>query len=394
MIVKRYLNLDGAQGGGSPKMDFSFISNEGGSSTATQDPPADATAQNNDTTNNGSTNNGSTNNGSTNNDATQNSTTTDDDKNQLADENPFKSVFDAVDSIEPSSDGSKPLPTTDVFKNAFTKFGIELDENINEDVVYEKLNTLIENSKQKLDLTKYSPETQMLIEHLETSGSLTDFYRNDKIRQLDSYLSLSTLERYAAVRSSELNQAGTTDVKTIQSIVDDEINTLTENEIVEKLKAPDGNARRIIKTEYESIYEKTKSFKQSKETERLQARTSESKQMLGAFSEMKDFLGIPIDDNNRGQIAKLIESGKVSEYLERNMTAKAKLTAFMEMTLGDKARQALYKKIEDDVRKAHNEGRETIHNAYHNVPNVSRTNSHVVPGQNDKGKFGGLRELM
>jgi len=194
---------------------------------------------------------------------------------------------------------------------------------------------------------------------------------NEPTKEIDTLLTMSNID----LVKKDLELQGMS-----ESLIEKEIELLTEKGVIdheaEKLKLVLHNARESVLAERQQLAQQVATNYEAK----LQAeRQAEAQLMTNAFNTVKDFMGQPINENARQQLAQRYAEGQYDSIL--NDPAK-KAEFIMYHHFGEQAAKNIR-------NKALEEGREKVTKHLSNVPPVpQQNNTRVSAKQNAKTTSG------
>ena len=254
------------------------------------------------------------------------------------------------------------------YVSTLSDLGVELkDEKVEtREAFVNKVKSIIETSKQTLNLDDYPPEVKMVIENLKKNNNLTvtDWYRNDNIRRADSFLALSDETKAAAMLKLELKSEY--DSEDIEEAVKDRLEDMTASEIKEKAKQASKNVLGARNKELEKIISEKNSWLETQEKKDSERVISERKILREKLASMKDFFGFPIPDSAKQIMDKEIENGTFQKFLDENV-ADAKILAYLGRKLGKKIDEGLKGVLAFEKAKAYKEGTDVSKKIKHNI---------------------------
>jgi len=254
---------------------------------------------------------------------------------------------------EGSEEGGEGSAAVD-FKKIGTALDIELEEGTEKEFT-EKVNQKINDARQDVDVSKFNPEAQRLVKHLnENEGKLGDFFVNPKIANLQGVLTMTAEDKYRNVRGNELARDGGT-TEEINKEIDEELSSLPAQKIVDVAKQIDTNAQKLIAAEIEEIV--GESEKNAQESKSKQAkRVAEDRESMKNLVQKKDnFLGLKLTDKAKSGITKDIETGKFDEAVDLT-DEEIRFAAYMIKRSGGSIEKAFSKQLAEKSREGYNKG--------------------------------------
>lgn len=259
-------------------------------------------------------------------------------------------------------------PETKVWaEKAKEVFGIELQEDSIDAFVNttkEQLLAAEERGKQttiEKELAALSPEAQ--IDFILLREGLTREEINAPTKQIDDILTMSNID---IVRKDLELKLKHLDEGKRNEIIDKEIEILTDKDVIdheaEKLRAVLHQAKESVLKEREEL---AKSVATNYEAKQHAAKQAELQSINTALDTVKDFMGFPITDANKSEIAKRNLEGKF-ESIFNDPEKRAKFILFD--LFGEQAVKGLR-------NKAFEEGREKVTKELSNVPPTPRYNN-------------------
>lgn len=253
-------------------------------------------------------------------------------------------------------------PETKVWaEKAKEVFGVELQEDSIDAFVNttkEQLLAAEERGKQttiEKELATLSPEAQM--DFILLREGLTREEINAPTKEIDSILALSNVD----IVRKDLELRGLS-----EELIEKEIEILTEKDVIdheaEKLKVVLHQAKESVLKEREEL---AKSVATNYEAKQRATKLTELQSINTALDTVKDFMGFPITDANKSEIAKRNLEGKF-ESIFNDPEKRAKFILFD--LFGEQAVKGLR-------NKAFEEGREKVTKELSNVPPTPRHNN-------------------
>jgi len=249
------------------------------------------------------------------------------------------------------------------FKRLGSALDIEL-ENDTEEEFTEKVKKLIDDSKQQVDLSKFDPEAQRLVKHLnENGGKIGDFFVNPRISQLQSVLSMSAEDKYSNVRKAALVREGVPEDKMDEQIKS-ELSNMTAQQIVGAANKIDEDAKKLIASEIEQIVGESEQHQTEIQKER-EAEMRETREKVKSFVEKQDdFLGLELSEKAKKSIIQDVNSGRFDQTIDLT-DAEIRLAAYMIKRHGGRIKSWFKKEISERSRDSHNKGVEKITSKLH-----------------------------
>ena len=254
-------------------------------------------------------------------------------------------------------------------------FGIEAAENSYEGFI-NAAQSAIEQAELRGKETTIEKELASLpveaqVDFLLLREGYTREQINEPTKEIDTLLTMSNID----LVKKDLELQGMS-----ESLIEKEIELLTEKGVIdheaEKLKLVLHNARESVLAERQQLAQQVATNYEAK----LQAeRQAEAQLMTNAFNTVKDFMGQPINENARQQLAQRYAEGQYDSIL--NDPAK-KAEFIMYHHFGEQAAKNIR-------NKALEEGREKVTKHLSNVPPVpQQNNTRVSAKQNAKTTSG------
>lgn len=240
------------------------------------------------------------------------------------------------------------------FKKIGSALDIELEKGTEEEFT-EKVNQKIKDAQQEVDVSKFDPEAQRLVKHLnENEGKLGDFFVNPKIASLQNVLSMTAEDKFRKVRENELSKDGGTAEEIVKEI-DEELSTFPAQKIVDIASTIDQNAQKLIAAEIEEIVgesEKNAQESKSKQAERV---TKDRESMKNFVQKQDNFLGLTLTDKAKSGITKDIETGKFDATVDLT-DEEIRFAAYMIKRSGGSIKNAFTKQLAEKSREGYNKG--------------------------------------
>lgn len=202
-------------------------------------------------------------------------------------------------------------------------------------------------NKYEVDLGKYEPEAQRLIQFLNAGGKTDAFVEPLKpIKDLQALSDIDLIEKDLELRNMS------------PELIEKEINKLTEDDQVgttafklrEKLNTLESQIRDQIVSESLNATERSEDYKKQSAAEQLSSFKKE-------LNKVSDFLEIPIADKHKQYIIKNLESGKYADLLE---SPKMKVLAILQTEFGKDGISLLKKKVSEETRREYKKDRHAI----------------------------------
>lgn len=266
----------------------------------------------------------------------------------------------STEGDEGGEEGEAPAVS---FKKLGSALDIELEEGTPEELAA-KINAKIDAAKQQVDLSKFDPEAQRLVKHLnDNGGKLGDFFVNPKIASLQSVLSLSAEDKFRTVRRTELSRAGGSQEE-IEEQINSQLSEMPAQEIVRIASKIDDDVQKMIATEIEEIVgesEKAVENKQAEETEKAAKRRNNLKNFV---QKQDNFLGLKLSDKAKQTIAKDIDSGRFDQVVDLT-DEEIQFAAYMIKRQGGKITERFVKELAEKSREGYNKGLDKSTNKLH-----------------------------
>jgi len=253
------------------------------------------------------------------------------------------------------SEVAAKLDWTGIAKN---ELGIDLKANDQSEFLQAVKTKIDEASKKvEVDLTKYPEDAKQVIQFLENDGDINEIL--NPLAVIDKYVSDTTEE-------------------------DVVIDYFTEYEGLTKKQAEEKVEELQDSDKFDDQYEKAKKMlldfrsKRAKDlinasNDKINAKLAETEQkiesekneMIKVVDELKDFMGIKVNDKAKAYLKKEISSGKLTLS---NNNAKTQVIARMFDLFGSQVIDSINKRIKDSSRDGYNTGKLTEQEKLHNIP--------------------------
>ncbi len=264
----------------------------------------------------------------------------------------------------------------DTAKNVF---GIELQEDSVDAFVNtakEQLLAAEERGKQttiEKELATLSPEAQ--VDFILLREGLTRDEINAPTKEIDGILSLSNVD----IVRKDLELRGLS-----EELIEKEIEILTEKDVIdheaEKLKVVLHQAKESVLKEREEL---AKSVATNYEAKRHAEKLTELQSINTALDTVKDFMGFPITEANKAEIAKRNLEGKFDSIFN---DPKKRAEFILFDLFGEQAVKGLR-------NKAHEEGREKVTKHLSNIPPVPKHNNSQSSAKQSATTTSGFEQL-
>lgn len=230
----------------------------------------------------------------------------------------------------------------------------------------ELIKNTIEKSKQTLNLDEYPPEVKLILENLKTNNNLsvTDWYRNDTIRNADRFLSMSDEDKARASLRMELKSKYSGD--DLKEAIDDKIADMTAEELSKKSKDASRDVLKVRNHEYDKIIKEKGEWMKVQENKDREKVNMEQKILISKVKEMKSFMNFDIPESVTNTLIKEIETGVFQKILDQNV-ADSKISAYLFAKLGNKINEGIKRKIDIVKSDSYKEGTDVIKKQKHNI---------------------------
>lgn len=240
------------------------------------------------------------------------------------------------------------------FKKIGTALDIELEEGTEKEFT-EKVNQKIKDAQQEVDVSKFNPEAQRLVKHLnENEGKLGDFFVNPKITNLQGVLSMTAEDKFRKVRESELSKDGGT-AEEISKEIDEELSSFPAQKIVDIAGQIDTNAQKLIEAEIDEIVGESEKNAQESKSEQAKRVAKGRESMKNLVQKKDNFLGLKLTDKAKSGITKDIETGKFDETVDLT-DEEVRFAAYMIKRSGGSIEKAFGKQLAEKSREGYNKG--------------------------------------
>ncbi len=232
-----------------------------------------------------------------------------------------------------------------------------------------------------LELNKLPIEAVAIIEGAKQGLSYEDVMA--PVRQIDNLLAL-TNEELVAEDLRLQNVEGQTPIWT-EELIEKQIADLVESDKLDLAAAPlrtllTNNKQRVAQDQVNRFAQ----LQQQRVEHEKQVRVSESEAIKSTITSMKEYMGVPINDELVSYAVKNWNEGKYHELMK---DPKAIAAFIMNTEFGEQGKKAL-------ANREYQRGRDEKANKLHNIPPVSKTGtvvSNAQQSQKAEGNWGALK---
>jgi hypothetical protein len=238
----------------------------------------------------------------------------------------------------------------------------------------------IEKAKQTIDTSQLTPEAKMLFDNFQKNKNLqvTDFYRNDVLRNLDAFANLSNEIKVKNILAEELK--GITAPENLKDAIEDKFAEMTEEQIESKVKEINREITKRKTQEFNKIIKAKNEFFEKESEREAEVIKNQKKALVSKVQVMTEYMGFPIPKEAIYEIVKEIENDSFQKYLDKNVE-EAKINAYIGTKFGKKFSESYKKILAITKTDAYKKGLEVYKQQKHNITSSGhKTKSNRTPG--------------
>lgn len=256
---------------------------------------------------------------------------------------------------------------------------IEITDN-NADALKSAYQEKLEKQKAQVDLTKFTPDAQALIEHVNKGGDPLEIL--NPLKPLDDILALSPEDR---VRK-DLKLQGFSETK-----IENYIERLQEEEEFDSYVAElDKSINQLKKEKIVELVAKANE-KKAAELEAIKNQNRfESQEIINKLDTIEKFMGVALPKEAKIALKADVENGVFFKELDN---AEAQTNAYLFRKYGQKIEAHYNEKLKAERRAGYNEGVQKLKDGLHNTPPKNASSGHGDTNKASSGAKGGFGEL-
>lgn len=311
----------------------------------------------------------------------------DDNIKEEAEETDQQKSEEASFFVDEVIDETKDEPKQIDFLGISKKIGIEFDqgESPNEDLFLDKINKLIENSKQEFKLDGYSAPAKNLINHLNKTGDISSYFLDEKVVNYQQFLALDADDKYWQVRSAELSREGKSE-EDIEATVQEELSSLSTRQIKDLNDRYDAHIKGLLENRVSEI-SKVGEAEYEKQMEVAREKIEKEKTSLKNFiSSQSDVLGIKLTEKDKQALSKMVDNGDMDLVLDKN-PEKAKFYAYMHLKFPDKINGNIQRQTAESIKKAKNQATDKFMDTLHETNELKTSGTSGRSPKNSSERF-------
>ena len=230
----------------------------------------------------------------------------------------------------------------------------------------------MDESKQELDLSKFSTDAQKVIEHLsKENATLETFFENPVITSMNQMLAMSQEEKVRNLRYQELLKEHKGDEEKVEEELAEEFEEYSKGDIKSMAEEIDKQALEIRANEIKKIIGDVEKNAEQSANKAAETNKKERENLVNYVNKQTSFFGIPLTDKAKASILSDINKGAFDEEIAKTPEA-TKFFSYMAAKHGQKIVERYNAALKDENRKGYNKAQDKEFKALHKIPDEKK----------------------